>query len=288
VLVTGANGCTASNTTTVLSDTAAPTGAGLSASNSGTLTCAVTTLTLRALPTGQSYQFSSGAFQIGASNQATVNAPGVYSVVITNANGCTATASVRIYQTGSGGIPTVAPLPSGTAVCEGVMVTVVATTSEPVTGYRWYRNGVVVTGQTSATLTLGAVTPAQAGSYVLELTGPCSSTSNAFVLTVNPRPVVTLVFPVGTSVGPGNPPLITLPSPLPSGSDASFGVLGALSYERTIIIDRINGFEIRQKDFSQGRFPLTRTGLFSITGTDANGCQQTVQGILNNLPAQQN
>lgn len=71
----------------------------LSASNSGTITCTVATLTLTATPTGQaSYQFSAGATPTSTPNVATVSAPGVYSVVITGANGYTATANVEVFS----------------------------------------------------------------------------------------------------------------------------------------------------------------------------------------------
>jgi hypothetical protein len=367
VTITNAGGCTATVSTQVQSSTAAPTGLGLTASNSGTLTCAVPSLTLTATPTGQTnYQFSSGASRLGTTNLATVNAPGTYSVTITNANGCTATASTTVFSNtaaptspmltaspnttltcaqtsltltasatggnsftfsgpagvlaGSGttrvvstsglysmtvtaangctntasvsiesntpsGNSNISPIANGSTVCEGSTVVVPATVISSGGGRQWYKDGTLVAGQTSATLTLGGVLPAQAGSYVLVVTGGCSATSNAFVLTVNPLPSVLLVFPLGVTIGSGNPPAITLPDPLPAGFDLSFGVQGGVSFERTMILDRVNGFEIRQIDSSGGRFPITRSGLFSITGTSAQGCRRTVQGMIANVPA---
>lgn len=66
----------------------------------GTLSCAVTSLTLTAFASGtNAYTFSAGATQIGSSNQAVVSQPGVYTVTIANAGGCTTTASATVVQT---------------------------------------------------------------------------------------------------------------------------------------------------------------------------------------------
>lgn len=83
----------------------------------------------------------------------------------------------------------------------------------------------------------------------------------------------------------GNPPVITLPNPLPAGFDFSFGVSGGTSYERVIVLDRTNGYELRAVDSTTDRFAINRAGLFTITATNGNGCRQTVQGIIANHPA---
>jgi len=278
VIIANATGCTATATATVGTNTTAPT---LTVSpGSGTLTCSVTSLTLTASGSGTSYVWTGGT--TGATLP--VSASGTYSVTATAANGCTSTMSVTIYQNAPGGSTGISPIATSSVVCEGTNVVVPATVSGSAGGFQWYKDGTAVAGQTSATLSLGGVVPAQAGSYVLVVTGGCSATSNTFMLTVNPLPVVTLVFPSGSIVSSSNPPVITLPDPLSVGSSLNFGVQGAVSYERRVILDRINGYEIRQVDYSRSGFPITRTGLFSVTGTDGQGCQRTVQGIIANLP----
>ena len=283
VTITGANGCATSANTTVFSNTLTPT-AGLVAS--GTLTCAVPAVTLTAsggagLP-GSYYSFGGPGVVVTAGISATVNAGGTYSVTVTNpANGCSASTTVTVFSNSAGSIAAPTLSASSSAVCAGANVQVVATVSGSPTGLQWYKDGQAMSGQTSATLNLGGVQANQAGSYVLVISNGCSATSSPFSLTVNPLPTVQLSFPVGTSVSLGNPPTITLPNPLPAGSDGRFGVSGGIGYERVIIIDRINGFEIRQVDSSStGRFMVNRMGLFTITVTDANGCRQTVQGIM--------
>ncbi len=280
VTITGANGCSITANTTVFSNTATPTVS--IAPTSGTLTCAAPSLTLTASTSGTGVRWNTN--QITPS--IVVSTSGTYSVTATAANGCTSSTNVTVNTDlgGSSPVPTLSA--SASVVCAGANVIVVATVGGTPSGLQWYRNG-QPTGQTSATLSLGGVQVAQAGSYVLVVTGGCSVTSTAFTLTVNPLPTVTLSFPTSTTViGPGTgTATITLPDPLPAGFDLSFGAFGAVFYERVMIIDRINGYEIRSVDSSTGRFAITRPGPFTITATDANGCRQTVQGVITNLPA---
>jgi hypothetical protein len=66
-------------------------------SNNGPLTCNTPEATLTATG-GVSYAFSNGATQVGGStgNTATVNTPGTYFVIVTDANSCTALASTTV------------------------------------------------------------------------------------------------------------------------------------------------------------------------------------------------
>ncbi len=277
VIVTGSNGCTALTTTTISSNTTAPT-ASLVAS--GTITCSVPTVVITASG-GGTYAFAGPGLVASLGSSATVNVGGLYSVTVTNIiNGCFSTTTVTVPSNLTSLAPTVSIANTGTTVCEAASVLVVATVGGPVTGYQWYKNPATaeqaVAGQTSATLSLGNVTQAQAGSYVLIITSGCGSfTSNVFTLTVNPLPTVTLLVPNNATVQGGT---ITLPAPL---TGINFQVLGGVSFERLIIVDRINGFEIRQVDNNaSGIFPINRTGPFRLTVTDANGCQRTVDGVV--------
>ncbi|GEM_PF-4361166 len=92
VTVTDSNGCSATNQTTVGSDLDNPQA---SLTNDGPLTCAKTTVTLTAGGAG-TYRFSPGATQSGTSNLATVTTDGIYSVTVTSANGCSATAQTTV------------------------------------------------------------------------------------------------------------------------------------------------------------------------------------------------
>ena len=92
-------------------------------------------------------------------------------------------------------------------------------------------------------------------------------------------PTVTLVFNNSATVMGTGIPTITVPAT----PGQQFQVLGGNSFERIIVIDRINGYEIRQTDRNTtGVFAINRLGLFSLTVTGSNGCSRTVQGILAN------
>ena len=278
VTVTGSNGCTTSANTTVYSNSATPT-ASIMASSS--LSCANPTVTLTGSG-GNSYLFSgAGASTLGlvsqSGNQAVVNQAGSYSLTVTNtATGCFSTTDITVTGSLAGATPMPTLPASVSTICEGGSVRLAAVVSGTATGYQWYRNGLIVSGQTSATLILTGVQAGQAGSYSLVVTSGCgSATSSAFMLTVNPLPTVTLLVPNNASVAGS---VITLPAPL---TGVSFQTTGGVSYERMIIIDRINGYEIRQVDSNtNGVFPINQTGPFRLTVTDGNGCKRTVEGIV--------
>jgi hypothetical protein len=74
---------------------------------------------------------------------------------------------------------------SGSTVAAGANVRVPVGISGPPTSLQWYNQAGIVSGQTSATLTLNSVTTSQSGSYSLVATSSCNSlTTNAFTLTV--------------------------------------------------------------------------------------------------------
>lgn len=204
------------------------------------------------------------------------------SVTGTSPNGCSATASSN-YTVVAGPVPpgiTMQPA-TASAVCSGDMVMVTVGVSGSISGYQWLKDGSPVPGQTTATLSLGNVQPGDAGVYSLSLTGPTgTATSNNFTLSVNASPTVTLTFPQGsTVVGPGTgTATITLPA---NSMGTAFQAFGGNLYERLIIMERVNGYEVRQVDTNTtGIFTINRTGLFTITVTGPNGCKRTVQGVV--------
>ncbi|WP_276363155.1 PKD-like domain-containing protein [Daejeonella sp. H1SJ63] len=84
--------------------------------------------------------------------------------------------------------------PANQILClgSGLTMSVSVTSVLPVT-YQWRKNGVNVSGQTSATLSIAAVAFTDAGSYDVIVSNACgSSTSTAATLTVNSMPVATV------------------------------------------------------------------------------------------------
>jgi subtilisin-like proprotein convertase family protein len=93
------------------------------------------------------------------------------------------------------------------------------------------------------------------------------------------QPTVTLVFNNQATVMGSGVPTITVPN----GPNQQFQVLGGTNYDRKVIVERINGYEIAQRDQNTtGVFNIQQLGLFSITVTNADGCSRTVQGRLVN------
>ncbi|MCD6018336.1 MAG: hypothetical protein K0S53_1457 [Bacteroidetes bacterium] len=95
VLVTAANGCTATAVTTVTQNITPPSP---TASNSTTLTCTTTTAVLTGGGSGTYVWSGPGITAGGTTSSPTVNAPGIYTLTVTAANGCTATATTSLTQ----------------------------------------------------------------------------------------------------------------------------------------------------------------------------------------------
>ncbi|MBC3792159.1 putative Ig domain-containing protein [Spirosoma utsteinense] len=163
-------GCFSTTSITISQDNTVPSA---SLASSGTLSCAVTSVTLTANPNGQSYRFSAGASQIGSSNQATVSTPGLYSVTVINGgNGCTGVASVSVGQDNTAPQVTITANPSLT-VTQGQSATL---TAQGGNTYTWS------TGANS-----DGIVVSTAGTYSLTgtATNGCTGTASA-TLTVNP------------------------------------------------------------------------------------------------------
>lgn len=62
-------------------------------------------------------------------------------------------------------------------------------------------------------------------------------------------------------------------------------VTGGVLYQWMTVIDRINGYEIRQGDQNTtGLFTIKHTGPYTLTVTSAGGCSRTVEGIVKIVP----
>lgn len=272
ITVSNASGCTASAMATVISNTAPPI---VTLQPSSQVFCSGSSVTLTASG-GSSYTFTGpgGFTQQGASSTATVNQTGTYTVRITDADGCSNTASVAISELSSNATFTLPT--SGATVCTGSTFTLPVQVSGQATTFQWYRDGVFLSNQTSATLTLSNVQPGDAGSYSLVVNGGCGSAgSSAFNLTINLQPTITLIFPGGTILSPTALPTIQLPNP----AQVLVQAQGGLSYHWQLIIDRLNGYEIRKVETNTtGLFTIDKPGPYRVTVSGSNGCSRTVEG----------
>jgi hypothetical protein len=196
VIVTGANGCTALATTTVFSNTTAPTGVALTPAPSSTLTCAVPSITLTAAATGVglSYAFAGPSGTLaGSGNQRTINAPGTYSVVVTGANGCSATSTTVISQNIVAPTASLTTSTGSSTFCSGTLLTLVAGAG---TSYAFSPGATQLGGSSGNTATVNA-----SGMYSVTVTGAngCTSTAQLSVSTVAVTSL-TLVPPASVSV----------------------------------------------------------------------------------------
>ncbi len=132
--------------------------------------------------------------------------------------------------------PTISSQPANTTVCAASNANFTVTAAGPIAGYQWQVStdgGVTfsnISGATSATLTLTAVTTAQnANRYRCLVVGNCVTVnSNSAVLTVNPLPVFTLgSIPATLCV---SDTAITLTATLAGGTWTGTGVQGNKFY----------------------------------------------------------
>ncbi len=209
VTVSNGAGCSAVANVSVGQDNTAPVASLVS---SGTLSCAVTSVTLTASPDGLRYIFSAGATQINSSHQAVVSSAGVYSVTAVSSNGCSATASTTV-QSNTATVTIINPTVSTATV--GAVFSQTFTASGGTSPYSYsLASGSLPSGLSLATTGVPSGTPSQAGSFTLtvnatDATG-CSGVSIPYVLTVvNATPTVTGLAASPAAVCVGSPVTFT-------------------------------------------------------------------------------
>ncbi|MBI2270608.1 MAG: SBBP repeat-containing protein [Bacteroidetes bacterium] len=133
VTVTDNNSCSAISTVVITANTTPPT---VTAVSNGNITCTSSTATLTGTSAGNTMVWNGGTLS-NATNPATVNAAGTYTVTATDGNGCTNTATINVISIP----PLVGQFTKGTASCSGcgcmewIMVT--ATGGTPPYTYFW-------------------------------------------------------------------------------------------------------------------------------------------------------
>lgn len=180
VVTDPSNGCTASNTSTVNST---KTTLNVIATG-GKITCANPTVNLSATSSGAvSYNWTATNFNATQQNP-TVNAPGTYTVVATDINGCTGTAQAIV--TSDTQKPTVTAAVNGTISCTTPSVTLTASSSTSGLTYTWAStNGFSATGNPTTTQ--------QAGTVTVTATNPlngCSNTATVTITSSNDKPIL--------------------------------------------------------------------------------------------------
>ncbi|MEP7376421.1 MAG: ELWxxDGT repeat protein [Chitinophagaceae bacterium] len=203
VVVTNAGGCSVTSPAVTVTVNTVPLAAVVAAG--ATSFCAGKNVLLKAINgTGYTYQWRKNGINIPQeiTSSYTATSTGVYSVVVTNATGCSTASSVGISVA-----VTTAPLATvaiaGPATfCEGKNVLLKAIAGTGYT-YQWKKNGVNIAGQTQSNYTAIAT-----GLYTVTVTNAegCSTLSGAINVTVTPAPVTAinangpLIFPQGGNV----------------------------------------------------------------------------------------
>ena len=199
VTVTGSNGCTATQSTTIAKDTVAPSA---SAGLQKTINCVPNIPSIGGAPTtsaaGSSYLWTSNV--VGGTNgftavaqttvaNPTVNALGIYTVQVTAANACTATASVNVVpDTIKPSASIAAPLQIN---CTNPTRTITASSATAGVNYVWGNAAGGTTGITAGGST-ATVTVNAAGTYNVTVTGTngCTKTASVVMQSSTTLPIV--------------------------------------------------------------------------------------------------
>jgi len=197
-----------------------------------------------------SYQWYLGSAAISGATSATYSISSVtasqagnYTVKVTNTAG-TATSNAAVLTVNAAvTAPAFAIQPLGGTVVAGQLVSLLGgvTSASGTVSYQWYKDGVPLSGATSANLLISSMGAANAGSYVLKATGTGgTSSSNAAVLVLGNASGAPLSnMSIQTTTTAGDP--FTLGFVISGGSSqtvliraggpglAAFGVTGTIS-----------------------------------------------------------
>lgn len=248
VTATGANGCTAQATATVGMDTISPQ---LSASG-GLLTCLQPQLVLTASvsPANASVVWSGPDNFTSPLLQPVVSVAGTYTLLATNANGCTGTATAVV--TADTGFPQVA-VSGGTLTCSQPVLTLMPVFSPQASMVSW-------TGPQNFSSGLPNPTVSVPGVYTITVTTPagCTATSQAAVLIDTVSPVLVTTGGVLTCA---QPVLNLSAQVMPAGSP--------------VLWQGPNGFSSAVLNPA-----VAVAGVYQITATAPNGCTGTATTIV--------
>jgi gliding motility-associated-like protein len=256
VTVTLAGGCTSTGTTTVVVN-AVP----VPAANSNSPICEGATLNLGANG-GVDYDWTGPNAYVQNNTQnpsiaaATVAATGTYTVTVSDAIGCSATATVDVVVNAS-------PVPAAGntgPVCEG---TDVGLTANGGGTYSWTGPG-GYNDPNQNPLIVGA-TAAQAGVYTVTVTAANTCTATATTtLVVNPLPVINA----------------NSNAPICDGSTLIFNANGANTYAWV----GPNAFASGIQNPVINNVAAVNNGIYTVTGTSASGCTSTATVTVNTFP----
>ncbi len=245
-------GCAATTTTIVTQNSTPP--EGVTATNTGPLTCSTTSVNLQGASTSSGVTFNwtgpNGFTASGTSLSTSI--PGTYTLTVTNASGCTTTASTIVTQTATPpeGV-TITPANGSTVLtCANNFIGLTGSSSTPGVSYSW-------TGPDNFTGNAISTTVFNPGVYTLTVsngTGGCASTASITITQNIAAPVAVASTPSAASLTCANPN-VTL-----TASSATAGVTYSWASS--------NGFSASGVTANVGA-----AGTYILTATDpTNGC----------------
>ena len=133
---------------------------------------------------------------------------GTYTVVATNSAGTKTSNGAVLTVTTAASAPAFTTQPSSKTVTAGSAVTFTAAASgSPTPAYQWRKNGVSISGATSAAYAISTVTSASAGTYTVVASNSAgTATSNGAVLTVNAATAAVSIWPSSATPSTLNDP----------------------------------------------------------------------------------
>ncbi|MFM7006859.1 MAG: gliding motility-associated C-terminal domain-containing protein [Flavobacteriales bacterium] len=242
-------GVCATNATMAITVNPLPTAGISNNSNTTVLTCTQTSISLTGTG-GGTYSWSNGSTVVGTSANLTVINPGIYTLTVTNASGCTATASLNITQNITApivGINTTATQ----LTCSTTSITMTASGGGT---YSW-SNGTIVVG-TSSSLTVNST-----GTYTVSVTG-----SNGCISSVS-QVISQNITPPAISISNSNATTVLTCATATINLTAAGGTAYSWSNGTTNLA------------LSPG-LTITAPGTYTVTVTGANGCLNTSSIII--------
>lgn len=187
VTVTGSNGCAATSSVSITSNTTPPTPA-LSSSDADNTFCSGTSITFTAGGgTNYNFRIAGSSVQNSASTTYTTTSltnGQVVDVIVTNAGGCTATSSGITNTVNSCSVPTITSLGSSSG-CVGSALTINGTNLTGATAVAIGGTAATITGNTATTVT---VTVGSGTTGTVQVTTPSGTATSAATFTVNALP----------------------------------------------------------------------------------------------------
>jgi len=200
VMVANTAGNVTSNAATLTVNPApmAPIVATQPVSQSATVGAAVTLTVVASGIPAPTYQWKREGVEVAGAtassltlNTIQVSQAGNYTVVVTNTVGSVTSDAATIAVNRAAVAPAIATHPISQTVTAGTTVVFsVGASGSPAPTYQWRKDGVVISGATTSSLTLNSVQPGNGGDYSAIVTNSAGTVaSSAATLTVNPVPV---------------------------------------------------------------------------------------------------